>query len=176
MILLAYGITICTGLSMSSVTSDIRLGAGGAYAIISQSLGLEVGGSLGIPRYLSQALAITLYIFGFREAWLWVFPEHSSILVDLMVFVTLWGIAYKSADLAIRVQYLIMAVIGASLVSVAVAAFNGSMQYSITDVGLWGSFRGAPETGFGGTSFWVVFAVFFPAATASWQAPTCLAN
>ena len=45
-ILLAFGITICTGLSMSSITSNIRLGAGGAYTIISQSLGLEVGVAL----------------------------------------------------------------------------------------------------------------------------------
>ena len=164
-ILLAYAITICTALSMSSITSNIRIGAGGAYAIISQSLGLEVGGSLGIPRYLSQALAITLYIFGFREAWIWVFPDHPAFLVDISIFLVLWAIAYKSADLAIRVQYLIMAVIAGSLVSIAVAAFNGSMQYDVADVGLWGSFRGAPETDFSGTTFWVVFAVFFPAAT-----------
>ena len=164
-IILAYIITICTGLSMSSITSNLRIGAGGAYAIISQSLGLEVGGSLGIPRYLSQALAITLYIFGFREAWLWVFPGHSGLLVDLVVFLTLWGIAYKSADLAIRVQYLVMAVIGMSLVSIAAAAINGSMIHDLAGVGLWGSFPGAPETDFSGTSFWIVFAVFFPAAT-----------
>ena len=43
-ILLAFIITICTGLSMSSITTNIRIGAGGAYAIVSQSLGLEVGG------------------------------------------------------------------------------------------------------------------------------------
>ncbi len=164
-ILLAFGITICTGLAMSSITTNIRIGAGGAYAIISQSLGLEVGGSLGIPRYLSQALAITLYIFGFREGWLLVFPEHPAFLVDMGVFLTLYAIAYKSADLAIKTQYLIMAVIAASLVSVALAAFNGSMQYELTGVGLWGSFRGSPENGFSGTDFWMVFAVFFPAAT-----------
>ncbi len=164
-ILLAYAITICTALSMSSITSNIRIGAGGAYAIISQSLGLEVGGSLGIPRYLSQALAITLYIFGFREAWIWVFPDHPAFLVDMSIFLLLWAIAYKSADLAIRVQYLIMAVIIGSIVSIVVAAFNGSMQYDVADVGLWGSFRGAPETDFSGTTFWTVFAVFFPAAT-----------
>ena len=164
-ILLAYLITITTGLSMSSITSNIRIGAGGAYAIISQSLGLEIGGSLGIPRYVSQALAITLYIFGFREAWLWVFPDHSALLVDIVVFLSLWSIAYKSADLAIRTQYLVMAVIGLSLVSIAVAAFSGSMQYDISEVGLWGDYPGAPETGFSGTSYWIVFAVFFPAAT-----------
>ena len=164
-IMLAYAITICTGLSMSSITSNIRIGAGGAYAIISQSLGLEVGGSLGIPRYLSQAFAITLYIFGFREAWIWIFPHHPAFVVDLVIFLTIWAIAYKSADLAIRVQYLIMAVIAGSLVSIAAAAFQGSMQYDVTGVGLWGTFRGSPEDDFSGTSFWIVFAVFFPAAT-----------
>lgn len=164
-ILLAFLITLCTGLSMSSITTNIRIGAGGAYAIVSQSLGLEVGGSLGIPRYLSQALAITLYIFGFREGWLWVFPEHPAFLVDMAVFVVLWGIAYKSADLAIKTQYVIMAIILGSLVSIAIAAFQGSMQYDLADVGMWGRFPGSIENDFSGTNFWIVFAVFFPAAT-----------
>ena len=164
-ILLAFGITTLTALSMSSITTNIRLGAGGAYAIIAQSLGLEIGGALGIPRYLSQALAVTMYIFGLREGWRWVFPDHPAFLVDLVAFAVLFAIAYKSAWLAMRVQYVIMAVIAASLVSIGVAAAQGSMQYPIENVGLWGDFRGAPETGFRGTSFWIVFAVFFPAST-----------
>ena len=164
-ILLAFAITTCTGLAMSSITTNIRIGAGGPYAIIAQSLGLEVGGSLAITLYISQALAITLYIFGFREGWLWVFPEHPPLLVDLTVFALLYGIAYLSADLAIKTQYLIMAVIAASLASIAAAAATGSMQYDAANVGLWGSFAGAPETDFTGATFWTVFAVFFPAAT-----------
>lgn len=164
-ILLAFGITLCTGLSMSSIATNIRIGAGGAYAIVSQSLGLEVGGSLGIPRYISQALAITLYIFGFREGWLWVFPNHPAFLIDLVVFLLVWGIAYKSADLAIKTQYGIMAIIGLSLISIVIAALQGSMEFEVTNVGLWGDFTGAPEDNFSGATFWTVFAVFFPAAT-----------
>jgi amino acid transporter len=164
-IVLSFGITALTALSMSSITTNIRIGAGGAYAIIAQSLGLEIGGALGIPRYVSQALAVTLYIFGFREGWTWVFPGHPPILVDLAVFLVFYAIAWKSAGFAIRVQYLIMGVIVLSLISVAAAAFTGSMQYPVENVGLWGSFRGAPETGFQGTDFWGVFAVFFPAST-----------
>ncbi|MEM7801438.1 MAG: amino acid permease, partial [Chloroflexota bacterium] len=164
-ILLAFGITICTGLSMSSIATNIRIGAGGAYAIVSQSLGLEVGGSLGIPRYISQALAITLYIFGFREGWLWVFPNHPAFLVDLITFLLVWGIAYKSADLAIKTQFGIMAIIALSFLSIGIAAFQGSMQYELSAVGLWGNFPGSPENNFSGTDFWTVFAVFFPAAT-----------
>jgi len=162
---LAFGIVTATGLSMSSITTNIRIGAGGAYSIISQSLGLEVGGAVGIPLYLAQALAVTMYIFGFREGWLWVFPDHSALLVDLSAFVLIFGIAYISASLAFRVQYVILAIIVASLVSVAVAAATGSMVVPFGDVQLWGEFPGAPEDNFPGVSFWVVFAVFFPAAT-----------
>jgi len=164
-IVVGFGITLCTALAMSSITTNIRIGAGGAYAVIAQSLGLEVGGSVGIPRYLSQALAVTMYIFGFREGWLYLFPEHPALLVDSATFLVLYGIAYVSADFAIRVQYLIMAVIGASLVSIATAAATGSMQYGLGEIQLWGDFVGSPENDFGGSSFWIVFAVFFPATT-----------
>jgi amino acid transporter len=164
-ITLGFGITLCTALAMSSITTNIRIGAGGAYAVIAQSLGLEVGGSVGIPRYLSQALAVTMYIFGFREGWLYLFPDHPALLVDVGTFVLLYAIAYVSADFAIRVQYLIMLLIGASLVSIATAAATGSMQYSLAEVQLWGDFVGSPENDFGGSSFWIVFAVFFPATT-----------
>jgi amino acid transporter len=164
-ILLGFGITICTALAMSSITTNIRIGAGGAYAVIAQSLGLEVGGSVGIPRYLSQALAVTMYIFGFREGWLYIFPEHPAILVDVGVFTVLYAIAYISADFAIRVQYLIMAIIVTSLASIGMAAATGSMQYGINEIQLWGDFMGSPENEFSGSSFWIVFAVFFPATT-----------
>jgi amino acid transporter len=164
-IILSFLISLTTALSMSSITTNIKIGAGGAYAIISQSLGLEIGGSLGIPRYVSQGLAVTMYIFGFREGWLSIFPHHSAFLVDSIVFIVLFAIAYKSADLAIRTQYIIMAVICASLAVIVFAGFNGSMQNNLTDAMKWGTFPGSPENNFSGSDFWIVFAVFFPAAT-----------
>ncbi|WP_233992744.1 amino acid permease [Salinibacter altiplanensis] len=164
-ITLGFGITLCTALAMSTITTNIRIGAGGAYAIIAQSLGLEVGGSVGIPRYLSQALAVTMYIFGFREGWLFIFPGHPALLVDIATFAVLYGIAYVSADFAIRVQYFIMALIAASLVSIGVAAATGSMQYELGEVQLWGNFVGTPEDPTEPQSFWIVLAVFFPATT-----------
>ncbi|PKL89362.1 MAG: Na-K-Cl cotransporter [Ignavibacteriae bacterium HGW-Ignavibacteriae-2] len=164
-ILISFLITITTALSMSSITTNIRIGAGGAYAIISQSLGLEVGGSLGIPRYVSQGFAVTMYIFGFREGWLTIFPTHPEFLVDIIVFAVIYGIAYKSADLAIKTQYIIMAIIAASLVVIVMAAYYGSMMYTTADVLTWGSYAGSVENNFSGSDFWIVFAVFFPAAT-----------
>ena len=158
---LAFIIVTFTALSMSCITTNIRIRAGGAYSIISQSLGLEVGGSVGIPLYLAQTFAISMYIFGFREGWLYIFPEHPALLVDFTVFVTLFIVAYLSASLAFKIQYLILAVILAALGSVVATLFTGALT---TDPQWFGSFPGS-----GGDSepisFWIVFAVFFPAAT-----------
>lgn len=159
-ILIAFAITGFTGLSLSSITTNIRVGAGGAFSMISQSLGLEVGGSIGIPLFFSQALAVTMYVFGFREGWLYIFPDHPALLVDLAVFALVFLIASVSAGLAFRVQYVILAMIGFSLASVLVAAFLGSMTESIT----WANpLAGANRAG--SAHFWTVFAVSFPAAT-----------
>ncbi len=164
-IIISFLITLCTALSMSAITTNIRIGAGGAYAIISQALGLEVGGSLGIPRYISQGLAVTMYIFGFREGWLTIFPAHDPFLIDIIAFAVLFAIAYISADLAIKTQFFIMVIIILSLITIVMAAYHGSMSLPTEEALRWGTFKGSPENGFSGSSFWIVFAVFFPAAT-----------
>jgi amino acid transporter len=164
-IIISFLITLCTALSMSAITTNIRIGAGGAYAIVSQALGLEVGGSLGIPRYISQGLAVTMYIFGFREGWLGIFPDHNAFMVDMIVFVALFTIAYISANLAMKTQFIIMGVIVLSLVSIVIAAYDGSMATPTSDALKWGTFKGSIENNFRGSDFWLVFAVFFPAAT-----------
>ncbi|MEP0134149.1 MAG: amino acid permease [Eudoraea sp.] len=164
-IIVSFLITLTTALSMSAITTNIRIGAGGAYAIISQALGLEVGGSLGIPRYVSQGLAVTMYIFGFREGWLGIFPHHIPFLIDIIVFGILLTIAYISADLAIKTQFFIMGIIILSLISIVMAAYYGSMTIPTEDAIRWGTFQGSPENDFSGSTFWIVFAVFFPAST-----------
>jgi solute carrier family 12 (sodium/potassium/chloride transporter), member 2 len=161
-IAVSFLITGCTGLSMSCFVTNIRVGSGGAFSMISQSLGLEVGGSIGIPLYLAQVLAVGMYVFGFREGWLWIFPGHAPLYVDLATFAVIFIITFVSAKLAVKVQYLILTIIIAALGSVALAAITGSMQHDIT---LWGNFPGDKNTGFSGVGFWYVFAVFFPAST-----------
>ncbi len=158
----AMGITICTSLSLSSVATNTRIGVGGPYAIISRSLGLEVGGSVGVPLYLSRPLGVAMYIIGFREGWQWMFPHHPAFGVDLAVFVLLFAIAWTSSELAFKVQYGVMAVIAASLLSIFLSDRTFEPAGPIT---LWGQYPGFPEDGFEGIGFWGVFAVFFPATT-----------
>jgi len=161
-ILLSFAITGFTGLSLSSITTNIRIGAGGAFSVISQSLGLEVGGSVGMPLYLAQALAVAMYIFGFRAGWQWVFPDHPALIIDLATFGVLFLIAFISAGLAFKIQYAILAVIILSLISVVISVFGGVMEHPVK---WWGEFPGSPENAFKGIGFWAVFAVFFPAST-----------
>ena len=169
-VLLAVSITLFTSLSMSSMVTNIRIEAGGPFSIISQSLGLEIGGSIGIPLYFSQACAVAMYIFGFREGWLWVFPHHSALLIDFSVFTVIILIAAISTDFAFKVQYIIMAIIFGSLISIFGGLINVDLDFS--KIQWLGSYPGSPVLDEAGRvaghqegSFWMVFAVFFPAVT-----------
>mgnify|MGYP000684040523 CR=1 FL=1 len=85
-VVVAVAITFSTALSLSSITTNIRIGSGGAFSLISQSLGLEIGGAIGIPFFFSQAIAVAMYVFGFREGLQALLPEFSPLILDLMVF------------------------------------------------------------------------------------------
>ncbi len=61
-------ITLLTGLSLSAIATSMNVRTGGNYYLISRSLGLEIGGAIGIPLYLSQAISVAFYLIGFTEA------------------------------------------------------------------------------------------------------------
>lgn len=151
-ILIAFSITASTALSMSSIISNIRIGPGGPYSIITRSLGMEVGGSIGVPLYFALAFSIVLYIFGFREGLRYLFPGFSPVIIDFVTFLVAFSIVFLSTDAAFRVQYIILAIIAASLISIFAAGLDHLP---------------APELIAGpmNATFWVVFAIFFPAAT-----------
>ncbi|GAB4171069.1 MAG: amino acid permease [Calditrichia bacterium] len=151
-IMMAKLITIATGLSLSSITTNIRIGAGGAYSIISKSLGLEAGGSIGIPFYVAQTLSAALYIIGFTEGWISFFPSHNYMAVFTITWLSLLVISYVSAHFAIKIQYIIMSIMALSLFS-----FFVTPAPQIDSVPLIGSFQSA--------DFWTTFAIFFPAVT-----------
>ncbi|MEM8828401.1 MAG: amino acid permease [Cyanobacteria bacterium P01_G01_bin.19] len=161
-VLAAVSITLATGLSLASIASNTRLSAGGPYAMIAKALGLEVGAAIGIPLFLCQAFAVAMYVFGFREGWLNIFPQHSPLLVDFGVFVLVFAIASVGASWAFRIQYLVMAAIAISLISIFASPLFWQSQPELV---LFGDFPGSLETEFVGISFWGVFAVFFPAVT-----------
>jgi amino acid transporter len=161
-VLLSVTITLTTALSLSSITTNIRIGSGGAFSLISQSLGLEIGGAIGIPFYFAQAIAVAMYIFGFREGIQMLSPDINPFLLDIGIFVIVMMIAFVSTGFAFKIQYVILGVILLSLVSIYGSLFVNDLNFNIEWIG---KFPGSVENNFSGSSFWVVFAVFFPAVT-----------
>lgn len=54
-VLLASSVTFITALSASALATNMRVGVGGEYYMVAHSLGLELGGAIGIPLYNSAA-------------------------------------------------------------------------------------------------------------------------
>jgi amino acid transporter len=152
-LLIANLITLFTAFSISSIATNMRVRGGGAYYMISRSLGAEVGGSIGIPLYLAQALVISLYIVGFTESLSLLFPQLNQIVVNISTLCVLIIISLISAGLVIRIQYVILAVIVLSLLS-----FFLGRPLSFDQVQMASRYTE-------GYDFWSVFAVFFPAVT-----------
>ena len=151
---LSTGITFLTALSVCAIATDRVVRTGGAYYMISRSLGIETGGAVGIPLYFAQALSVALYTIGFAESVIEVFGGLNQLYVALVVTILVAVLAITSASVAIKAQYFIMAGIVLSLVSFA---FGRPLE--ATDVELWGAAESVSEP------FWSVFAVFFPAVT-----------
>ena len=161
-VLLSVAITLTTALSLSSITTNVRIGTGGAFSLISQSLGLEIGGAIGIPFYFAQAIAVSMYIFGFREGLQILLPYANPLVLDLIIFAVVMSIPFISTSFAFKIQYVILGVIVLSLVSIYGALFVNQLNYNIE---WFGKYPGSVENNFSGSSFWSVFAVFFPAVT-----------
>lgn len=161
-VLVASSITFITALSASAVATNMRVGAGGEYYLISHSLGLELGGAIGIPLFLCRTLSITFYSFGLAESLLTLWPAdreplpgYSVQLLTAIIIILIIAVAGKSAALALRLQIPIMIAVGLSLVALVLGVFGGGFQAPEWTP----TYRTAPE------GFWYVFAVFFPAVT-----------
>lgn len=153
---LSSTITFLTGLSISALATNMRMGGGGAYYMISRSFGVEVGAAVGLPLYLSQAVSVAFYVVGFTEAFVHAVPFASGWdprLVSLGTLSVLALLATLSASLALRSQYVVMAAIALSLVSF----FCGSAPEAEATA--------AASTPVASPGFWHVLAVFFPAVT-----------
>ncbi|MDY7095055.1 MAG: Na-K-Cl cotransporter [Acidobacteriota bacterium] len=153
-IFLAHCITSSTALSVSAVTTNMNVGAGGAYYIISRSLGLEIGGAIGIPLFLAQTFSVTLYAFGLAESLqlLWPHLPQRGVAAATVVGVSL--LATRGAGWALKLQIPIMVAIAVALASLGTGAVGAARE----SIPLW---EQAPNP----EPFWAVFAVFFPAVT-----------
>ncbi|XP_035666242.1 solute carrier family 12 member 1-like isoform X10 [Branchiostoma floridae] len=177
-ILLSAVVTTVTTLSMSAICTNGEVKGGGAYYLISRSLGPEFGGAIGLIFSLANAVAVAMYVVGFAETVRDLLKDNNALMTDetndirivgcitivLLLGITMLGMEWEAkAQLGLLVILVIAILnyfIGAFIPATRVKMSKGFLNYQgqiFTDNWV-PDFRE-------GESFFSVFSVFFPAAT-----------
>lgn len=156
-VVVAHLVSVCTGLSVSSIATDKKVEGGGSYYIISRSLGLSIGGTLGIALFFGLSFSVSLYIIGFSESFNSFWGIDNSVnsirytgTIALLLVTTL---TFISTSLTMRLQFFILGAIALSLVSV----LFGHSAHVPSSIPLFPR-DSAP-------AMMVLFGIFFPAVT-----------
>jgi amino acid transporter len=158
-LMLANAISVLTTFSLSAIATNLRVKGGGDYYLISRTLGLEFGGSIGIVLYLAQSVSIAFYCIGFGEVFAKFLDSQAAYLPQIIAAAAvafLFIFAWLGADWATRFQYVVMTVLGTALISFFI---GGLARF---DSALLTQNWSAPSSGL---KIWVIFAIFFPAVT-----------
>ena len=164
-ILLGHLVTIPTALAISEIATNKRVEGGGEYFIISRSFGLNIGATIGIALYMSQAISVAFYIIAFTEAFEFLFKfmaERFSLELPRQVIsipATL-GLALlivkKGANVGVKALYFVIGILFVSIV----LFFLGKTEHRLTS-----EFSFLTAELRNGESFFLVFAIVFPAFT-----------
>lgn len=156
-IIIAHVISITTGLSISSVATDKKIGAGGVYYVLSRSMGIPIGGSIGIALYVGTALSIALYLIGFSESFNDFFGFGMTIndfrITGTLALISITLLALISTSIALKTQYIILTAIAVSIISI----LFGTRDFVPETINMFAAKGAMPME--------IVFAVFFPAVT-----------
>lgn len=157
-IVAAHVISVTTGLSISSIATDKKVGAGGPYYIVSRSLGLPIGGTLGLALFVGLSFSISLYVIGFSESFLTRIGidagnKENIQICGTITIVLLTIITLISTSFAIKAQYVVLVAIGLSLISIALSPSAPPAA---------GIHLKAPPQG---DELAKIFGIFFPAVT-----------
>lgn len=152
-ILMSSSILFLTGLSMTSIVTNMKVGSGGSYYIISRSLGMSFGSAIGILLTVAQLTTIAVCVSGFAISLQELLPQFSLSFLEICTLAGLAIVASFPVDFALKTQGLIFCIVVTSIASV----FFGS-SHNIPE-----QIQSLPsvET----VSFWAAFALFFPATT-----------
>ncbi|XP_062985535.1 solute carrier family 12 member 2 [Elgaria multicarinata webbii] len=176
-IAMATVVTTITGLSTSAIATNGFVRGGGAYYLISRSLGPEFGGAIGLIFAFANAVAVAMYVVGFAETVVELLKEHDILMLDQMndiriigaiTIVILLGISVAGMEWEAKAQIVLLVILLIAIVDFIIGTFipfeskkpKGFFGYKaeIFSENFGPDFR-EHET------FFSVFAIFFPAAT-----------
>nr|XP_060490124.1 solute carrier family 12 member 2 [Panthera onca] len=176
-IIMATVVTTITGLSTSAIATNGFVRGGGAYYLISRSLGPEFGGAIGLIFAFANAVAVAMYVVGFAETVVELLKEHSILMIDeindiriigAITVVILLGISVAGMEWEAKAQIVLLVILLLAIADFVIGTFipldskkpKGFFGYKseIFNENFGPDFR-EEET------FFSVFAIFFPAAT-----------
>ncbi|XP_035480779.1 solute carrier family 12 member 9 isoform X2 [Scophthalmus maximus] len=153
MVFVAYTIVSLTILSICAISTNGAIQGGGAYYMISRSLGPEFGGSIGLMFFLAKVFACGEYVLGLVEAILDVFgsePESPvskgirvlpqgywyTVLYSTVVLLLCLLVCLVGAHIYCRTAFVILLVVTVSLLSIFISAVAVKPQdFVITHTG-----------------------------------------
>ncbi|KAK1882449.1 Solute carrier family 12 member 9 [Dissostichus eleginoides] len=139
MVIVAYTIISLTILSICAISTNGAIQGGGAYYMISRSLGPEFGGSIGLMFFLAKVCACGEYVLGLVEAILDIFgsdPESSvsqgvrvlpqgywyGVLYSSVVLLLCLLVCLVGAKIYSRTSFVILILVTVSLLSIFISS------------------------------------------------------
>lgn len=162
-IIIGHLVTLPTSMALSEIATNQKVEGGGLYYIISRSFGLNIGGTIGLALFLSQAISVAFYVIAFTEAFEPLFNyllDKTGFLLPRQVVsipvMTLLSIIIlkRGANMGIKALYVVAAILFLSLI----LFFVGKTDYTNTSLVNNFTFKNSQD-------FFVVFAIVFPAFT-----------
>ncbi|NXF31452.1 S12A1 protein, partial [Nyctibius bracteatus] len=123
---LSVVVTTLTGISMSAICTNGVVRGGGAYYLISRSLGPEFGGSIGLIFAFANAVAVAMYVVGFAETVVELLKESDTLMVDesndiriigTITVVCLLGISVAGMEWEAKAQVILLVVLLVAIVN-----------------------------------------------------------
>ena len=165
-ILVGHLVTIPTAMALAEIATNQKVEGGGEYFIISRSFGVNIGASIGLALYLSQAISVAFYIIAFAESFEaikpWVLSEFGYEIYDNRLFsvpalLLLIGLMVtKGADLGMKALYVVVAILFVSLIMFFIGTTDYASTFDSTVL-----FKNVDTD----KGFFFVFAIIFPAFT-----------
>ncbi|KAK0146688.1 Solute carrier family 12 member 2 [Merluccius polli] len=175
-VLMATVVTTITGLSTSAIATNGFVRGGGAYYLISRSLGPEFGGSIGLIFAFANAVAVAMYVVGFAETVVELLNGADALMTDeindiriigTITVILLLGISVAGMEWEAKAQIFLLIVLITAIINYFIGSF-----ITVKDKEAFGFFgydgtimmeNMGPD--FRGETFFSVFSIFFPAAT-----------
>jgi len=164
-VILGHMVTIPTALAISELATNKRVEGGGEYFIISRSFGLNIGATIGIALYLSQAISVAFYVIAFTESFQFFFdyvlsnygydlPRQAISIPAIIILGAV--ILYKGANLGVKALYFVVAILFFAIIMFFLGSGPETTETTVSlfDNGVFDS-----------SNFFIVFAIIFPAFT-----------